>query len=111
MSVLHLDLDAIAEAVADRVIAKLARQPAAGAPQLLTRAENAEDEVRRLNALNELARYFTSGNSVPVEQATILANDFWRITGLTPNAAFSGSGATDNQNSDGLSPESAATHS
>lgn len=29
----------------------------------------------------------------------------------TPNAAFSGSGTTDNQNSDGLSPESAETHS
>lgn len=39
-------------------------------------------------ALSELARYFTSGNDVPVERATILAKDFWRIvqpSGLTPN--------------------------
>ena len=36
-------------------------------------------------ALSELARYFTSGNGIPVERATILAKDFWRITGLTPN--------------------------
>ncbi len=38
------------------------------------------------DALNELALYFTSGNSVPVERATIRAEDFWRITGLTANA-------------------------
>ena len=38
-------------------------------------------------ALAELAKYFTSGNCVPVERATISAKDFWRITGLeTPNA-------------------------
>lgn len=44
------------------------------------------DEIERLrHAMGELARYFTSGNSVPVERATILAKDFWRITGLTPN--------------------------
>ena len=37
-------------------------------------------------ALAELAKYFTSGNCVPVERATISAKDFWRITGLeTPN--------------------------
>lgn len=41
--------------------------------------------AKQRDALNELARYFTSGNSVPVERATILAKDFWRITGLTPN--------------------------
>ncbi|MEQ9131123.1 MAG: hypothetical protein RJQ08_13555 [Salinisphaeraceae bacterium] len=42
--------------------------------------------VERLEgSLAELARYFTSGNSVPVERATIKANDFWRITGMTPN--------------------------
>ena len=33
-------------------------------------------------ALQELARYFTSGNSVPIERATIRAEDFWRITGM-----------------------------
>lgn len=38
------------------------------------------------DALKELAKYFTSGNSVPVERATILAKDFWRITGLVHNA-------------------------
>jgi hypothetical protein len=34
-------------------------------------------------AISELAKYFTSGNNVPVERATIMAKDFWRITGLT----------------------------
>lgn len=44
-------------------------------------------ELQRLqNAVAELASYFTSGNGVPVERATILAKDFWRITGLTPSA-------------------------
>ncbi len=37
-------------------------------------------------ALDELALYFTSGNGTPSERATILANDFWRITGKRPNA-------------------------
>lgn len=42
-------------------------------------------EAERLRkALAELARYFTSGNSVPVERASITAKDFWRITGLAP---------------------------
>lgn len=40
---------------------------------------------RQRDALNELARYFTSGNRIPVERAVICAEDFWRITGLTPN--------------------------
>ena len=35
-------------------------------------------------ALEELALYFTSENGVPVERATILAKDFWRITGMKP---------------------------
>lgn len=39
----------------------------------------------RGDSIDELARYFESGNGVPVERATILAKDFWRITGLTPN--------------------------
>jgi hypothetical protein len=43
-----------------------------------------------LEAIAELAKYFTSGNAVPVERATISAKDFWRITGLTPNAIVSG---------------------
>lgn len=38
-------------------------------------------------AIAELAKYFTSGNCVPVERATILAKDFWRITGLEPSNA------------------------
>ena len=29
--------------------------------------------------LRELAKYFESGNQVPVERATIKASDFWRI--------------------------------
>lgn len=44
-----------------------------------------EQSNKQQEALRELAKYFTSGNSVPVERATILAKDFWRITGLTPN--------------------------
>lgn len=38
-------------------------------------------------AMAELAKYFTSGNCVPVERATIMAKDFWRITGLEPSNA------------------------
>ena len=44
----------------------------------------------RGDAIDELARYFVSGNGVPVERATILAKDFWRITGLVPNAKLTG---------------------
>lgn len=51
------------------------------------RARKIADSV---NAVSELAKYFTSGNSVPVERATIRADDFWRITGLTPNAGSNG---------------------
>ena len=44
-------------------------------------------EIDRLRSVvAELMLYFTSGNGVPVERATILAKDFWRITGLPPNA-------------------------
>lgn len=46
----------------------------------------AADEIERLRlVVAELAKYFTSGNCVPVERATILAKDFWRITGLEPS--------------------------
>ena len=34
-------------------------------------------------AVAELNQYFTSGNSIPGERATILAKDFWRIIGAT----------------------------
>lgn len=45
--------------------------------------EAAIDEIERNRAaIAELAKYFTSGNSIPVDQATIKATDFWRITGL-----------------------------
>lgn len=50
-------------------------------------AEHFEREwYLRGDALDEFALYFTSGNSVPVERATIRAKDFWRITGMAPNA-------------------------
>ncbi len=53
--------------------------------------QKAADEIERIRtAQAELAKYFTSGNCVPVERATILAKDFWRITGMTPNAKVSG---------------------
>jgi hypothetical protein len=31
--------------------------------------------------LSELDKYFTSGNVIPVERATILAKDYWKIRG------------------------------
>jgi hypothetical protein len=58
-----------------------------------------EVEIRRLKLANDrqrdaiatLAKYFTSGNHIPVDQATIKATDFWSITGLTvPNGSNKG---------------------
>lgn len=38
-------------------------------------------EIQRLNTtLDELQAYFTSGNDIPVERATIKASEFYRIT-------------------------------
>ena len=42
------------------------------------------ENARLLESIKELSRYFTSGNSVPVERAVILAKDFWRITAQQP---------------------------
>jgi len=40
------------------------------------------DELERLKkAIEELKRYFTSGNQVPVDRATIKAEEFYRIIG------------------------------
>ena len=39
----------------------------------------AESADRALAAIEELKRYFTSGNKIPVEKATIKADDFFRI--------------------------------
>lgn len=42
-------------------------------------------ELQQLRkAMRELAGYFRSANSIPVERATIRADDFWRITGMKP---------------------------
>lgn len=45
--------------------------------------------IRESNALRDaqaaIALYFTSGNAVPVERATIRSADFWRITGMSSN--------------------------
>jgi hypothetical protein len=42
---------------------------------------------RQQKALATLAKYFTGGNHIQVDQATIKAADFWSITGLSvPNA-------------------------
>jgi len=49
-----------------------------------------EQSNKQQEVLRELAKYFTSGNAVPVERATILAKDFWRITGLTHNVKLRG---------------------
>jgi hypothetical protein len=39
-----------------------------------------EEDVAKLEkAIDQLKRYFTSGNDVPVERATILSKDFWSI--------------------------------
>lgn len=35
----------------------------------------------------ELKRYFTSGNDVPVERATIYAKDFWKIINESPSTS------------------------
>lgn len=40
------------------------------------------EHQRNAAALQELARYFRSGNSIPVERATIKTEDFRRITGI-----------------------------
>jgi hypothetical protein len=45
-----------------------------------------EGNGRQQKALATLAKYFTSGNCIPVDQATIKAVDFWRITGMAHNA-------------------------
>ena len=47
-----------------------------------TVADIIAERDRLKKALKTLAKYFTSGNSIPVDQATIKASDFWRITGL-----------------------------
>lgn len=41
----------------------------------------AERLRRHEKVIQELKLYFTSGNSVPVERATIMAVDFWKIVG------------------------------
>ncbi len=44
--------------------------------------EAAIEDAEALRAkLAALAKYFTSGNDVPVERATIRASDFWAIVG------------------------------
>lgn len=44
-------------------------------------AAEAERLRRHEKAIKELKLYFTSGNNVPVERATIMAADFWKIVG------------------------------
>ena len=34
------------------------------------------------NQLKELDKYFTSANNIPVERATIMAKDYWKIRGI-----------------------------
>lgn len=45
---------------------------------LVAQAERAQKQQA---VLERLARYFKSGNDVPVERATIRAQDFWSIVG------------------------------
>lgn len=43
-------------------------------------SENILEENKTLKkALNELSKYFKSGNDIPVDRATIKAKDFWDI--------------------------------
>lgn len=50
--------------------------------------EAANEIARQRKALETLAKYFTSGNLIRVDQATIKSDDFWRITGMqVPNAS------------------------
>ena len=58
------------------------------------RTKDAELE-RMKEAMISLARYFTSGNDVPVERAVIRAEDFWRITGMESKFNKDGKGALD----------------
>ena len=48
--------------------------------------QSADEIAKKQKALATLAKYFTSGNCIPVDQATIKAADFWQITGMVPNA-------------------------
>lgn len=41
--------------------------------------ELAEPEIPAQQKLDQLKKYFESGNDVPVQQATIKAKDFWAI--------------------------------
>lgn len=42
-----------------------------------------EEKVKQQHqALTKLSQYFTSGNAVTIDKATIAAKDFWSITGL-----------------------------
>lgn len=43
-----------------------------------------------LKAIEELKLCFTSGNGVPVDRATILAKDFWRIVGASETGVKDG---------------------
>lgn len=47
--------------------------------------EAVEYLAKQQKALSTLAEYFTSGNLINIERATIKADDFWRITGMVPN--------------------------
>lgn len=46
--------------------------------------------IKSVGAIAELKKYFTSSNSIPVERATILAKDFWRIIGPVEEKASAG---------------------
>jgi len=44
-----------------------------------------EECTRLRGAMAKLRLYFTSGNTIPVERATILGKDFWEILGEEPD--------------------------
>lgn len=71
------------KAAADiRVAEAAAEQHSSKVEELTAQLEKVQlDALRFQTAVAELALYFTSSNSVPVDQATIKTTDFWRIVG------------------------------
>lgn len=49
------------------------------AVRMIRALRNEQDHLEK--AIADLSQYFKSGNSVPVDRATIKADDFWRIVG------------------------------
>lgn len=58
-----------------------------GLTQIVVENDMVFKETRKITPcpicmIEELDKYFTSGNDIPVERATILAKDYWKIRGI-----------------------------